>query len=145
MGGINELNQKRIMGQHWIKFCGPLRKPTSDKFQAFNWSKNSFGEIHISQKSKYTFRACKFLLHANLYRKTLWATPSITSKQIIDDRHKKNPCMLTKVENLAEMSSVAESYPEGGLKPRIFSIWMRGISLNSMWSCRLGRIAPFYA
>ena len=75
MGEINELNQKRIMGQHWIKFWGPLRKPTSDKFQAFNWSKNSFGEIHISQNSKYTFRECKFLLHASLNRKILRGHP----------------------------------------------------------------------
>lgn len=30
---------------HWIKVCGPLRKPTSDYFQAFNWPKNNFGEI----------------------------------------------------------------------------------------------------
>ena len=73
------------------------------------------------------------------------ATPSITSEQITDDKHKKNPYMLTKVENVAEMSSVAESYRGGGLKPRIFSMWMREFSLNSMWSCRLGRIAPFYA
>ena len=32
------------------------------------------------------------------------ATPSIASEQIIDDRHEKNPCMLTKIENVAEMS-----------------------------------------
>ena len=35
------------------------------------------------------------------------ATPSITSEQIIDDRHGKNPCMLTNIENVAEMSSIA--------------------------------------
>ena len=42
------------------------------------------------------------------------ATPSIASEQIIDDRHEKNPCMLTKIENVAEMSPVAESCPRGG-------------------------------
>jgi len=40
------------------------------------------------------------------------ASPSITSEQIIDDeKHEKNPCILTNIENLAEMSSVAESCP----------------------------------
>ena len=47
------------------------------------------------------------------------ATPSITSEQIIDDRDGKNPCMLTNIENVAEMSSVAESCPRGALKYRI--------------------------
>ena len=42
------------------------------------------------------------------------ATPSIASEQIIDDRHEKNFCVLTKIENVAEMSSVAESYPREG-------------------------------
>ena len=61
-----------------------------------------------------TYRACKFLLHADLNAKTLWATPSIASEQIIDDRHEKNFCVLTKIENVAEMSSVAESCPREG-------------------------------
>ena len=34
---------------------------------------------------------------------------NITNEQIIDDKHGKIPCMLTKIENIAEMSSVAES------------------------------------
>ena len=55
------------------------------------------------------------------------ATPSITSEQITDDKHKKNPCMLTKVENVAEMSSVAETYPGGGLKTSDFLHMDEGI------------------
>ena len=43
-------------------------------------------------------------------------SPSITSEQIIDNSHGKNPCMLTKIKNIAEMSSVAESCPTGGFK-----------------------------
>ena len=42
------------------------------------------------------------------------ATPSIASEQVIDDRHEKNFCVLTKTENVAEMSSVAESCPREG-------------------------------
>ena len=56
----------------------------------------------------------------------------ITSEQIIDDRHGKNPCMLTNIENVAEMSSVAESYPKGGFKAQNFLTWMREFSVNSM-------------
>ena len=59
-------------------------------------------------------------------------TPSITSEQIIDDRHRKSPCRLTKVENVAEMSSVAESCPRGGFNIQNFLTWMREFSLNSM-------------
>ena len=47
------------------------------------------------------------------------AIPSITSEQIIDDKHGKIPCMLTNIENVAEMSSVAESCPREALKYRI--------------------------
>ena len=39
------------------------------------------------------------------------AIPSITDEQIIDDRHGRNPCMLTKIGNVAEMSSGTESCP----------------------------------
>ena len=60
------------------------------------------------------------------------ATPSITSEQIIDDRHGKNPCMLTNIENVAEMSSVAESCPKGGFKAQNFLTWMREFSVNNM-------------
>ena len=60
------------------------------------------------------------------------ATPSSTSEQIIDDRHGKNPCMLTNIENVAEMSSVAESCPRGGFKIQNFLTWMREFSVNSM-------------
>ena len=60
------------------------------------------------------------------------ATPSITSEQTIDDRHKKNPCMLIKIENVAEMSSVAGSCARGGLKIQNFLTWMREFSSNSM-------------
>ena len=46
-------HQKSIMSDYFLltalKVWGPLRKPTSSIFQAFNWYKNSFGEIHISQ------------------------------------------------------------------------------------------------
>ena len=61
-------------------------------------------------------------------------TPSFTSEQIIDDRQwdGKNPCMLTKIENVAEMSSIAESYPRGGFKKQNFLTWMREFPLNSM-------------
>ena len=59
-------------------------------------------------------------------------TPSITSEQIIDDRHGKNPCMLTNIENVAEMSSVAESCSRGGFKIQNFVTWMREFSVNSM-------------
>ena len=56
------------------------------------------------------------------------ATPSITREQIIDDRHGKNPCMLTNIENVAEMSSVAESCPRGGfLKSKEFPDMDEGI------------------
>ena len=60
------------------------------------------------------------------------ATPSITSEQIIDDRHGKNPCMLTNIENVAEMSSVAESCPRGGFKVQNFLTRIREFSVNSM-------------
>ena len=60
------------------------------------------------------------------------ATPSITSEQIIDDRHGKIPCMLTNIENVAEMSSIAESCPRGGFKIQNFLTWMREFSVNSM-------------
>ena len=60
------------------------------------------------------------------------ATPSIASEQIIDDRHGKNPCMLTNIGNVAEMSSVVESYPRGGLKVQNFLTWMKEFSVNSM-------------
>ena len=60
------------------------------------------------------------------------ATPSITSEQIIDDRHGKNTCMLTNIESVAEMSSVAESCPGGGFKVQNFPTWMREFSVNSM-------------
>ena len=64
-------------------------------------------------------------VHANLNVKTLGGhpptpLPPITSEQIIDDRHGKNPCMLTKIENVAEMPSVAESCPRGGFKVQNF-------------------------
>ena len=48
------------------------------------------------------------------------ATPSFTSAQIIDDRHGKNPCMLTKIENVAEMSSIGSHVAGETLKYRIF-------------------------
>ena len=61
------------------------------------------------------------------------ATSSITSEQIIDDRHGKNPCMLTNIANVAAMSSVAESCPRGGFKIQAFlTTWMREFSVNSM-------------
>ena len=60
------------------------------------------------------------------------ANPSITSEQVIDDRHWKNPCMLAKIENVAEMSSVAESYPTGGFKIKNFLTWMREFSLTGL-------------
>ena len=60
------------------------------------------------------------------------ATPSITSEQIIDDRHGKNPCMPTNIENVAEMSSVAESCPRGGFKIQNALTWMREFFVNSM-------------
>ena len=60
------------------------------------------------------------------------ATPSFTSAQIIDDRHVKNPCMLTKIENVAEMSSIAESCRRGDFKIQNFLTWMREFPLNSM-------------
>ena len=78
-------------------------------------------------------------------KNTLGLPPLLPASKSLTIGIRKNSCMLTKVENVAEMSSVAESYPGGGLKPPIFSIWMREFSLNSMWSCRLGGIAPFYA
>ena len=59
-------------------------------------------------------------------------TPSITSEQIIDDRHGENPCMLTNIENVAEMSSVTESCPRGGFKIPNFLTWMREFSVKSM-------------
>ena len=60
------------------------------------------------------------------------AMPSITSEQIIDDKHGKIPCMLTNIENVAEMSSVAESCPRGGFNIQKFLTWMREFSVNSM-------------
>ena len=60
------------------------------------------------------------------------ATPCITSEQINDDRHGKNPCMLTNIENVAEMSSIAESCPRGRFKIQNFLTWMREFSVNSM-------------
>ena len=59
-------------------------------------------------------------------------TPYITSEQIINDRHGKNPCMLTDIENVAEMFSVAESGRRGGFKIQNFLTWMRGFSVNTM-------------
>ena len=58
--------------------------------------------------------------------------PSITSEQIIDDKHGKIPCMLTNIENVAEMSSVAESRLRGGFKIQNFLTWMREFSVNNM-------------
>ena len=60
------------------------------------------------------------------------AIPSITSEQIIDDKHGKIPCMLTNIENVAEMSSVAESCSWGGFKIKNFLTWMREFSVISM-------------
>ena len=60
------------------------------------------------------------------------AIPSITSEQIIDDKHGKIPCMLTNIENVAEMSSDTESCPRGGFKIQNFLTWMREFSVNSM-------------
>ena len=60
------------------------------------------------------------------------ATPSITSEQSIDDRHGKNPCMLTNTEKVAELSSLSESCPRGGFKVQKFLTWMREFSANSM-------------
>ena len=60
------------------------------------------------------------------------ATPFITSEQIIDDRHGKNPCMLTNIENVAEMFLVAESCPKGGFKIQNFLTWMREFSVYSV-------------
>ena len=54
--------------------------------------------------SNYAYRACEILLHANFNAKPLWGHPSITSEKIIDDTHGKNPCMLTNIENVADMS-----------------------------------------
>ena len=59
------------------------------------------------------------------------STPSITSEQIIDDRQGKNPCMLINIENVAEMSSVADSCPRGGFKVQNFLTWTREFSVNS--------------
>ena len=59
-------------------------------------------------------------------------TPFITSEQIIDDRHGKNPCMLANIESVAEMFSVAESCPRGGFKIQNFLTCMREFSVNSM-------------
>ena len=70
--------------------------------------------VKRSRTSKYAYRV----------------TPSVTSEQIIDDRHGKNPCMLTKIENVTKMSSVAESW--GGFKIQNFLTWMREFSLNSL-------------
>ena len=58
------------------------------------------------------------------------AIPSITSEQIIDDGHGKNPCMLTKIGNVAEMPFVAESCPRGGLKIQNFLTWIREFFLK---------------
>ena len=80
--------------------------------------------------------ACQFQC-----KTTLGRPPPIISEQIIDDRHGKNPCMLTNIENVAEMSSIAKSCPRGGFKIQNFLAWMREFSVNSMWSCRLGPIA----
>ena len=60
------------------------------------------------------------------------AIPSIISEQIIDDKHGKIPCMLTNIENVAEMSSVAESCSRGGFKIQNFLTWMRKFSVNSL-------------
>ena len=60
------------------------------------------------------------------------ATPSFASAQIIDDRHGKNPCMLTKIVNVAEMSSIAESCRRGDFKIQNFLTWMREFPLKSM-------------
>ena len=83
--------------------------------------------VRRSRNLNYAYRACEILLqnHSGV-------TPSITSEQIIDDRHGKNPCMLTNIENVAEMSSVAESCSRGGFKIQNFVTWMREFSVNSM-------------
>ena len=90
--------------------------------------------VRRSRNLKICLRACKFPLHANLNAKTTkhsGVSPSITSEQIIDNSHGKNPCMLTKIKNIAEMSSVAESCPRGGFKIQNFLTLMREFSLIS--------------
>ena len=62
--------------QHWIKVCGPLRKPTSSYFQGFSWSKNNL--------MKFTYLKSQTLSH---YYHLLVKTTLDNS--IIDSRSKR--------------------------------------------------------
>ena len=63
-----------------------------------SWVRRS--QIMLTEHAKFCCMPISMQNHSG-------ATPSITSEQIIDDRHGKNPCMLTNIENVAEMSSIA--------------------------------------
>ena len=80
-----------------------------------SWASRSVGEKVTEPQIMLTGHA-KFCCMPVSMQNHSGATASITSGQIIDDRHGKNPCVLTNIENVAEMSSVALSCPRGGFK-----------------------------
>ena len=72
------------------------------------------------------------------------ASPSVTSEQIIDEKHEKNPCILTNIENLAEMSSFAESCPRRGFRiQNLLTLRKQHVIMPARTYCL--RIAPFYS
>ena len=72
------------------------------------------------------------------------ATTSITSEQISDEKHEKNPCILTNIENLAESPSVAESCPRRGFRiQNLLTLRKQHVIMPARTYCL--RIAPFYS
>ena len=70
------------------------------------------------------------------------ATTSITSEEIIDEKHEKNPCILT--NNLAELSSVAEPCPRIGFRiQNLLTLRKQHVIMPARTYCL--RIAPFYS
>ena len=106
------------------------------------WVLISFQNLGFSRRwweshgtSKYAYLqgmqisvACQFKC-----KNTLGPPPLLpVSKSLTIGMGKILACQMTNTENVAEMSSVAESCPRGGFKIQNFLTWRREFSSNSM-------------